>query len=116
MIMDARAGKIDLIITKSVLRFARNTVMLLEYVRELKGLGVAVYFEENNIKWESNLEVGNELLRYKTRQIMEEAAKGSINEFDSKLMRKVMDTITVFESENLRIRFYDGTEFIYEAA
>lgn len=49
MIKDARAGKIDLIITKSVSRFARNTVMLLEYVRELKELGVAVYFEENDI-------------------------------------------------------------------
>lgn len=54
MIEDARAGKIDLIITKSISRFARNTVTLLKYVRELKELGVAVFFEENNINTSSS--------------------------------------------------------------
>ena len=49
MIADCRAGKIDIIITKSISRFARNTVTLLETVRELKKLGVDVYFEEQNI-------------------------------------------------------------------
>lgn len=49
MLADCRAGKIDRIITKSISRFARNTVTLLETVRELKGLGVDVYFEEQNI-------------------------------------------------------------------
>ena len=38
-----------MIITKSISRFARNTVTLLETVRELKALGVDVYFEEQNI-------------------------------------------------------------------
>ena len=77
---------------------------------------IAENYADHEPKWESNLEVENELLCYKTRQIMEEAAKGPIREFDPKLMIKVMDTITVFESGNLRIRFYDGTEFSYEAA
>lgn len=54
MIEDARAGKIDLIITKSISRFARNTVTLLKYVRELKELGVAIFFEENNINTSSS--------------------------------------------------------------
>ena len=49
MLVDCRAGKIDRIITKSISRFARNTVTLLETVRELKMLGVDVYFEEQNI-------------------------------------------------------------------
>lgn len=49
MLTDCRAGKIDLVITKSISRFARNTVTLLETVRELKSLGVDVYFEEQNI-------------------------------------------------------------------
>lgn len=44
-----RKGEIDMIITKSISRFARNTVTLLEIVRELKGIGVDVYFEEQNI-------------------------------------------------------------------
>lgn len=46
---DCRAGKIDLVITKSISRFARNTVTLLEAVRELKLLGIGVFFEEQNI-------------------------------------------------------------------
>ena len=46
---ECRAIRIDLIITKSISRFARNTVMLLETVRELKELEVDVYFEEQNI-------------------------------------------------------------------
>ena len=49
MLADCHAGKIDMIITKSISRFARNTVTLLETVRELKALGVDVYFEEQNI-------------------------------------------------------------------
>lgn len=49
MLTDCRTGKIDHIITKSVSRFARNTVTLLETVRELKELGVSVYFEEQSI-------------------------------------------------------------------
>lgn len=44
-----RAGEVDFIITKSISRFARNTVTLLETVRELKELGVDVYFERENI-------------------------------------------------------------------
>ncbi len=44
-----RRGEIDLILTKSISRFARNTVTLLETVRELKTLGVDVYFEEQRI-------------------------------------------------------------------
>lgn len=46
---DCREGKIDRVLTKSVSRFARNTVTLLETVRELKTLGIAVFFEEQNI-------------------------------------------------------------------
>lgn len=49
MIADALAGKIDLIITKSVSRFARNTVDTLTTVRKLKEKGVEVYFEKENI-------------------------------------------------------------------
>lgn len=49
MMDDARAGKIDLIITKSISRFARNTIVLLEKIRELKDLNVDVFFEEQNI-------------------------------------------------------------------
>ena len=49
MIEDALAGKIDLILTKSVSRFARNTVDSLVTVRKLKERGIEIYFEKENI-------------------------------------------------------------------
>jgi len=49
MIADCRAGEVDMVITKSISRFARNTVTLLETTRELKAMDIDVYFEEQNI-------------------------------------------------------------------
>ena len=49
MIRRCKQGKIDMIITKSIARFARNTVDCLKYVRLLNDLGVDVYFEEQGI-------------------------------------------------------------------
>lgn len=49
MIQDCRGGKIDLILTKSISRFSRNTVDCLKYTRELKGMNIAVFFEKENI-------------------------------------------------------------------
>ena len=53
MIRAARRKKIDLILCKSISRFARNTVDCLDYVRELKSLGVTVIFEKENINTSS---------------------------------------------------------------
>ena len=49
MLEDARAGKIDIIITKSITRFARNAVTLLKTVREMKELGIEIIFEKENM-------------------------------------------------------------------
>lgn len=49
MLADCEAGKIDIILTKSISRFARNTVDLLETVRHLKNLGIEVRFEKEHI-------------------------------------------------------------------
>ena len=49
LVSDCKAGKIDMVITKSISRFARNTVTLLETVRDLKALGIDVFFEEQSI-------------------------------------------------------------------
>jgi DNA invertase Pin-like site-specific DNA recombinase len=49
LLVDCRAGKVDIILTKSITRFARNTVTMLETVRELKLLNVDVWFEKENI-------------------------------------------------------------------
>ena len=50
MVEDALAGKIDFIITKSISRFARNTVDTLTTVRKLKEKGIEVFFEKENIR------------------------------------------------------------------
>ena len=57
MMEDAREGKFDLIVTREVSRFARNTVDTLQETRKLKNIGVEVYFIEDNI-WTFNDEDG----------------------------------------------------------
>ena len=49
LLKDCKNGKIDMIITKGVSRFARNTLTILETVRAFKELGIDVYFEKENI-------------------------------------------------------------------
>ena len=56
MIRQCRRGKIDLILTKSLSRFARNTLDTVKYTRELRQLGIPIIFEKenlNSISWES---------------------------------------------------------------
>ncbi len=59
MIRLCRQGKIDMILTKSLSRFARNTVDSLKYIRDLKALGIAVIFEKENI---NTLETDTEMV------------------------------------------------------
>lgn len=59
MIEDCRAGKIQKVLVKSISRFARNTVDALNYIRELRELGISVYFESENI---DTLTPGGEVL------------------------------------------------------
>jgi len=59
MLVDCERGKIDLILTKSISRFARNTLDTLKYVRKLKEMGIGIIFEEENI---NTMELQNELL------------------------------------------------------
>lgn len=59
MIQDCEAGKIDMIITKSISRFARNTQDCLYYSRHLKSMGIGIYFEKENI---NTLDAAGELL------------------------------------------------------
>ena len=49
MIQDCMDGKIEMVITKSISRFARNTLDCLQYIRKLKDRGIPVYFEKENI-------------------------------------------------------------------
>lgn len=81
MIQDALVGKIDLIITKSVSRFARNTVDTLTTIRKLKEHGVEVYFEEQNIytmdgKGEVLLTIMSSIAQEESRNISENVTWG----------------------------------------
>ena len=86
MIQDALAGKIDLIITKSVSRFARNTVDTLTTIRKLKEHGVEVYFEDQNIytldgKGEVLLTIMSSIAQEESRNISENVTWGMRKRF-----------------------------------
>ncbi len=81
MVSDALAGRIDLIITKSVSRFARNTVDSLTTIRTLKEHGVEVYFEKENIwtfdsKGELLLSIMSSISQEESRSISENVTWG----------------------------------------
>ena len=73
-----RDGKIDMILTKSISRFARNTVTLLSTVRELKALGIDVFFEEQNLHSQST--DGELLLTILASYAQEESLSASENQ------------------------------------
>ena len=80
MVEDALDGKIDLIITKSVSRFARNTVDSLTTIRKLKDKGIEVYFEKENIwtldaKGELMITIMSSLAQEKSRSIKSPSGK-----------------------------------------
>ncbi|MDD3340485.1 MAG: recombinase family protein [Lachnospiraceae bacterium] len=86
MIADALDGKIDLIITKSVSRFARNTVDSLSTIRKLKEKGVEVYFEKENIwtfdgKGELLITIMSSLAQEESRSISENCIWGQRKRF-----------------------------------
>ena len=86
MVQDALDGKIDLIVTKSVSRFARNTVDSLTTVRKLKDSGVEVYFEKENIwtldsKGELLITIMSSLAQEESRSISENVTWGQRKRF-----------------------------------
>lgn len=88
MIADCRAGKIDMIITKSISRFARNTLDCLNYVRELKDLGIGIIFEKENIntldaKGEVLLTILSSLAQDESRSISENCTWGIRRRFET---------------------------------
>lgn len=86
MVADALAGKIDLIVTKRVSRFARNTVDSLTTIRQLKENGIECYFEKENIwtfdgKGELLLTIMSSLAQEESRSISENCTWGQRKRF-----------------------------------
>lgn len=87
MIADCKARKIDMIITKSISRFARNTLDCLTFVRLLKDLGIGVVFEKENInsldsKGEVLLSILSSLAQDESRSISENSTWGIRRRFE----------------------------------
>ena len=81
MMEDARKGKFDLIITREVSRFARNTVDALSYTRELKAMGVNVFFINDGINTATNdgelrLTIMSSMAQDESRKISERVKAG----------------------------------------
>ena len=81
MIQDAVDGKIDLILTKSISRFARNTLDSISYIRQLKAAGTEVYFEKENLwtfdsKSEMVLSMLSAIAQEESRSISENVKMG----------------------------------------
>ncbi len=81
MIEDCKQGKVDMVLTKSVSRFARNTVDALNVIRELKEIGVGVFFERENVwtldsKGEFLITLLTSLAQEEARSISENTAWG----------------------------------------
>ncbi|SDL24732.1 recombinase family protein [Natronincola ferrireducens] len=86
MIKEAKAGKIDLILTKSISRFARNTMDVLEYARMLRGIGVAIEFEKERINTleasgEVMMTIFSSLAQEESRSISENSRWGIVKGF-----------------------------------
>jgi len=87
MINDCKDGKIDMIITKSISRFTRNTLDCLNFVRALKEVGVGVIFEKENIntldsKGEVLLSILSSLAQDESRSISENCTWGLRRRFE----------------------------------
>ena len=111
MIAAAKAGKIDLIITKEVSRFARNTVDTLQYTRDLKKLGVYVFFMNDNINTkdpdsELRLTIMASIAQEESRKTSERVKWGQ---------KRRMEQGVVFGRDMLGYDVRDGKLFINEA-
>ena len=98
MIEDCKAGKIDMVVTKSISRFARNTMDCLNFVRMLKEKDIAVYFETENINTldttgEVLLTILSSLAQDDSRKLSENTKWGIARQFES---GKVMVNTTRF--------------------
>ena len=92
MLNDCHNGKIDLIITKSLTRFARNTVTLLSTVRDLKALGIDVYFEKENIH---SLSMDGELMLTLLASFAQEESRSASENQKWRIRKKFEQGLTV---------------------
>jgi len=96
MINKARQGKIDIILTKSISRFARNTVDALNYIRELRKINVEILFEKENI---STLDPKVEFLLTIMSSIAQEEARNTSENVKWNVQRRFREGVPVVNTE-----------------
>jgi DNA invertase Pin-like site-specific DNA recombinase len=96
MIAKARQGKIDIILTKSISRFARNTVDALNYIRELRKINVEIIFEKENI---STLDPKVEFLLTIMSSIAQEEARNTSENVKWNVQRRFREGVPVVNTE-----------------
>ena len=110
LLADCRAGQIDRVITKSISRFARNTVTLLETIRELRQLGIDIFFEEQNIH---TIGADGELVITILASYAQEESR-SVSENQKWRVRRNFQQGMPWNTTMLGYRSKDGTLFILE--
>ena len=105
MISDALEGKIDLIITKSISRFARNTLDTISFVRKLKDKGIEVYFEKENLwtldpKSELILTIMASIAQEESRSISQNVTWGKRVSFQSGKVSFAYKSFLGYKKEN----------------
>lgn len=105
MIAEAEDGKIDLILCKSISRFARNTVDTLQYVRRLKEIGVEIWFEEENIR---TMSMDGELLLTILSSVAQQEVTNISEHVRAGMLHKMSEGVPVGFSECLGYRYYSG--------
>jgi len=105
MITDAIEGKIDLIITKSISRFARNTLDTISFVRKLKDKGIEVYFEKENLwtldpKSELILTIMASIAQEESRSISQNVTWGKRVSFQSGKVSFAYKSFLGYKKEN----------------
>ncbi len=105
LMSDCRKGKIDRILTKSVSRFARNTRDCLEAVRELKTLGISVYFEKENI---DTGELSSELLLAVHSQFAQEESLSISKNCRMGIKKRMADGTYISPSAPYGYKLIDG--------
>lgn len=115
MIADALDGKIDLIVTKSVSRFARNTVDSITIIRQLKEKGVEVFFEKENIwtldsKGELLLTIMSSLAQEESRSLSENVKWGKRKAFADGRVTLQVDKILGYRKNSDGEIYIDETE------
>lgn len=111
LIADCEAGKIDIVLTKSISRFARNTVDLLETVRHLKEIGVEVRFEKEHI---NSFSGDGELMMTIIASFAQEEVRSTSENIKWGIRKGYANGIDVARNKKVYGYRYDGEKYIIQ--